>query len=128
VITPKAAEICLRRAERHTAQADAFVNVMPRVQIEPGLAVQMEMLEGMVLGEMRPTAVSTINRTFAQPSPLQKLIRRPRMKLRRLAANLNIIGLQLTTLGRAKKRAVPYCPSIAAKANAKPSRQFGVAG
>jgi hypothetical protein len=128
VITPKAAEICLQRAERQTAQADAFVNSMPRMQIEPGLAVQMDMLEGMVLGDMRPTAVSTINRTFAEPTPLQKLVRRPRMKARRLAANLYIVGLQLATLGRARKRAVPYCPSIAAAANSKPQRQFGVAG
>jgi glycosyl transferase, family 25 len=128
VITPKAAEICLQRAERHTAQADAFVNVMPRVQIEPGLAVQMDMLEGMISGDMRPAAVSTIHRTFAKPSPLRKLVRRPRMKLRRLASNLQVIGVQLATLGRAKKRAVPYCPSIAAAANSKPQRQFSVAG
>ena len=128
VITPKAAEICLKRAVHHTAQADAFVNVMPRVQIEPGLAVQMVMLEGMVEGEMRATAVSTIVRDPLESSTLHKLVRRPRMKLRRLAANLYIIGLQLATLGRAQKRAVPYCPSIAAAANSKPQRQFGAAG
>ena len=117
IITPEAAAACLKRAERHTAPADAFLNAMPRLQIEPGLAVQMEMLAGMLQGDLRATAVSTMRRMSTETSVLRKLVRRPRMKLRRLDSNLQTAALQVMTLVRAKKRWVPYCPSIEAKAN-----------
>jgi glycosyl transferase family 25 len=117
LMTPQAAAICLDRAERYTAPADAYMNNMPlaRLQIEPGLAVQMDMLEGLRQGELRSTAASTMQRTYTQTSVLRKLVRRPRMKLRRLDANLQTAAVQVMTLARAKKRVVPYCPTIAAK-------------
>jgi hypothetical protein len=90
---------------------------MPRLQIEPGLAVQMVALAGMMQGDMRATAISTMRRAPRETSVLRRLVRRPRMKLRRLDSNLQTAALQVMTLARAKKRWVSYCPTIEAKAN-----------
>jgi anti-sigma-K factor RskA len=77
----------------------------------------MDMLEGLRQSELRSTAASTMQRTSTDASVLRKLVRRPRMKLRRLDANLQTAAVQVITLARAKKRVVPYCPTIAAKVN-----------
>ncbi len=119
VIAPKMAEICLKRAERHTAPSDAFLNAMPRLQIEPALALQIFLLPAQLKGDLRTVCASTIARTTDDSSPLHKLVRRPRMKLRRLISNLQTIALQARTLGRARKRWVPYCPTIDCNAKLK---------
>jgi glycosyl transferase family 25 len=107
VATPSVAQLYLDHSKRCIGVVDAYMNRLKhvkRMQIEPALAVQMNLLHESLDQRLAGAARTTLGqRPLNAPADVAAFWKFCRMKLRRLDANIHKLAVRSRTLGHATK-------------------------
>lgn len=115
VMTPQAAEIALREAERRTAPADAFLNWLPgviRYQFEPTLSLQLLYCRFSGDSETQAAAASDVLQQKSRLNTRDTIVYQPRLRARRLKSNIAQTIIKLRVFGSSHTRKIQFCPTI----------------